>query len=150
VAKHFSVITSINTSGTSHRMIIPDELKKVFEKVALVLFEATDKEISQNVVPIFLKKILNDESILLIGDFTEMSKRNLIENNNVCISFWDPETETGYQITGIGTYHMDGLIYEVGRRFIQSKRAESAPKGVVKVKITKICILRPGPCYYRR
>ena len=131
-------------------MIIPDELKKVFEKVALVLFETADEEINQNVVPIFLKKILNDETILLIDDFTEMSKKNLIENNKVCISFWDPETETGYQIKGIGTYHTDGVIYEVGRRFIQSQKAESAPKGVVKVKIAKICIMRPGPGYYHR
>ena len=56
----------------------------------------------------------------------------------------------GHQIKGIGRHHTDGSIYEVGRKFMLSKKPGSAPEGVIEVKVTGISIMRPGPCYYRR
>ena len=134
------------------QMIIQDELKKIFEKVDSVVFETAGKEGNQNAVQVFWKKVLNDKTVLLIGDFTKLNEKDLIEDNDVRISYWDPEEEKGYQIKGIGRYHTDGSIYEVGRRIMlsKSKKPDSAPEGVIKVKVTGISIMRPGPCYYRR
>ncbi len=92
----------------------------------------------------------NDKTVLLIGDFTKLNEKDLIEDNDVRISYRDPEAERGYQIKGIGRYHTDGSIYEVGRKFMLSKKPDSAPEGVIEVKVTGISIMRPGPCYYRR
>jgi len=61
-----------------------------------------------------------------------------------------PEEEKGYQIKGIGRYHTDGSIYEVGRKVMLTKKHDSAPEGVIEVEVTGISIMRPGPCYYRR
>jgi hypothetical protein len=110
-----------------------------------VVFETAGKEGNQNAVQVFWKKVLNDKTVLLIGDFTKLNEKDLIEDNDVRISYWDPEEEKGYQIKGIGRYHTDGSIYEVGRKFMHS-----APEGVIEVKVTGISIMRPGPCYYRR
>ena len=132
------------------QMIIPDELKKIFEKVDSVVFETAGKEGNQNGVQVFWKKVLNDKTVLLIGDFTKLNEKDLIEDNDVRISYRDPEAERGYQIKGIGRYHTDGSIYEVGRKFMLSKKPDSAPEGVIEVKVTGISIMRPGPCYYRR
>jgi len=132
------------------KMILPDELKKIFEKVESVVFETVGKERNQKGVQVFLKKVLNDKTVLLIGDFTKLNEKNLIEDNDVRISYWDPEEEKGYQIKGIGRYHTDGSIYEVGRKFMLSKKPDSAPEGVIEVKVTGISLMRPGPCYYRR
>ncbi len=41
-------------------MIIPDELKRIFEKVDSVVFETAGKEGNQNGVQVFWKKVLND------------------------------------------------------------------------------------------
>ncbi|MGB7531750.1 MAG: pyridoxamine 5'-phosphate oxidase family protein [Halobacteriota archaeon] len=132
------------------QMIIPDELKKIFEKVDSVVFETAGKEGNQNGVQVFWKKVLNDKTVLLIGDFTKLNEKDLIEDNDVRISYRDPEAERGYQIKGIGRYHTDGSIYEVGRKFMLSKKPDSATEGVIEVKVTGISIMRPGPCYYRR
>ncbi len=80
----------------------------------------------------------------------KLNEKDLIEDNDVRISYWDPEEEKGCQIKGIGRYHTDGLIYEVGRKFMlqKSKKPDSAPGGVIEVKVTRISIMRPGPCYY--
>lgn len=126
-------------------MKIPNDVKKLFEKQSLVAFGTADKEGKPNAVPIFWKKIIGDETILLIDNFMKMSKANLLENDKVCISFWDAETEEAYKIKGIGTYHTGGPIYEEGKRFIQSQKPEKIPRGVVEVKATEIYTIKPGP-----
>ncbi|NQE45001.1 hypothetical protein C5S31_03125 [ANME-1 cluster archaeon GoMg2] len=132
------------------QMIIPDELKKIFETVDSVVFETAGKEGNPNAVQVFWKKVLNDKAVLLIGDFTTLNENDLIENNDVRIYYWDPKAERGYQIKGIGRYHTYGPIYEVGRKFMLAKKHDSAPEGVIEVEVSGISILRPGPCYYRR
>jgi predicted pyridoxine 5'-phosphate oxidase superfamily flavin-nucleotide-binding protein len=131
-------------------MIIPDEIKKIFEKVDSVVFETAGKEGDQNAVQVFWKKVLNDKTVLLGGDFTKLNEKNLIADNDVRISYWDSEEEKGYQIEGIGRYHTDGSIYKAGRKFMLTKKPDRAPEGVIEVEVTGISIMRPGPCYYRR
>lgn len=126
-------------------MKIPNKVKNLFEKQALVAFGTADKEGNPNVVPIFWKEIVGDGTILLIDNFMKMSKENLSENKKVCISFWDPETEEAYKIKGTGIYHTRGPIYEEGKRFIQSQKPGKIPRGVVEVKATAIYTIKPGP-----
>ena len=125
-------------------MIIPNEVKELFGKRSLVSFGTADKEGNPNVVAIFWKKIVNDDTILLIDNFMRMSKNNVLENNKVCISFWDPDTEEAYKIKGIATYHTEGSMYEEGKKFIQSKKPDRIPRGVIEVKVTEIYTIKPG------
>jgi len=126
-------------------MLIPNKVKRLFEKQSLVAFGTADKRGNPNVVPIFWKKILKKGKILLIDNFMRMSKKNLLENNNVCLAFWDSKTEESYKIKGKATYHTQGAAFEQGKKFIQSKRAEAIPKGVVEIKVSAIYTTRPGP-----
>ena len=125
-------------------MIIPNEVKNLFERQPLVAFGTADKQGNPNVVPIFWKKILGDEAILLVDNFMKMSKKNLSENSSVCLAFWDSETEEAYKIKGGATYSTRGKIYEEGKIFIQSKQPERIPKGVVKIKVKEIYTIKPG------
>ncbi len=126
-------------------MLIPNKVKRLFNKQALVAFGTADKRGNPNVVPIFWKKVLDKKRILLIDNFMRMSKKNLLKNSKVCLGFWDAETEESYKIKGKAIYHTEGPIYEQGRKFIQSKRPEIIPKGVVEIKPRAIYTIRPGP-----
>lgn len=126
-------------------MRITDEVKRLFEKTALVAFATADEKGSPNVVPVFWKKILNDGTILLIDNFMKTTKQNLLENRRVCMSFWDPETEEAYKIKGFATYHAAGGIYEEGKKFMQAKKPGRIPKGVVEVEVKKVFTIKPGP-----
>lgn len=124
-------------------MIIPNEVKILFEKQPLAAFGTADKQGNPNVVPIFWKKILGDETILLVDNFMKMSKKNLSENSSVCISFWNPDTEEAYKIKGEAAYYTEGKIYEQGKKFIQSKNPKRIPKGVVEIKVKEIYTIKP-------
>ena len=126
-------------------MVIPDEVKSLFKKQSLVSFATVDEKGNPNVVPIFWKSILDEERILLIDNFMRMSKNNILKNNSVCVAFWDSETEEAYKIKGEATYHIEGMIYERGKEFIQSKKPEQVPKGVVEIKVKEVYIIKPGP-----
>jgi len=125
-------------------MKIPDRVKKLFDKTNIVPFGTADRNGKPNISVIFWKKILDDETVLLIDNFMNQTKKNLSENNKVCLSFWDPETEEGYKLKGIASYHSLGKIYDEGKKFIQLKNPNRIPKGVVEIKIQEIFILTPG------
>ena len=127
------------------KMIMPEEVKKLFEAQSIVAFATANEEGKPNVVPILWHTILDDETALILDNYMRTSKQNLMENSNVCISFWDPETNEAYKIKGIGTYHAEGTIYEAGKKYMQSKKPDNAPRGVVEVKVTEAYNIKPGP-----
>lgn len=126
-------------------MKLPEEVKKLFEAQKLIALATADREGKPNVVPIQWKTILNDETVLILDNYMRTTKKNLMENSNVCISFWDPETHEAYKIKGVGTYHADGPMYEAGKNFMQSKKPGKAPRGVVEVNVTEAYNIKPGP-----
>ena len=84
-------------------MLIPDNVKSLFNKNELVAFGTANNNSVPNVVPIFWKKVLDK-----------------------------------------GRYHKDGPSHEQGKSFIQLKKPDNVPKGVVKLKVTAIYTIKPG------
>lgn len=127
-------------------MKISDKVKQLFNKTALVSFGTADKGSKPNINCVFWKKILDDnQTILLIDNFMNMTVKNLEENNQICLSFWDAGTEEAYKIKGTAKYHKHGRIYNEGKKFIQLKNPNRIPKGVVEIEVKEIFILTPGP-----
>lgn len=126
-------------------MKLPEEVKKLFEAQNLVAFATADTKGKPNVVPMQWKTLLDDETVLVLDNYMRTTKKNLMENSDVCISFWDTETNEAYKIKGVGTYHADGPMYEAGKKFMQSKKPDKAPRGVVEVKVTEAYNIKPGP-----
>jgi hypothetical protein len=125
-------------------MKIPQKVKDLFDSIPVIAFGTTDNNNDPNVNVIFWKKILDNETIILIDNFFKTTKQNLLENNKVCITFWDGKTEEGYKIKGKAKYYTEGKIFELGKEFIQKKNPNRMPNGVVDVKVTEIFILTPG------
>jgi predicted pyridoxine 5'-phosphate oxidase superfamily flavin-nucleotide-binding protein len=126
-------------------MKIPDKVKRLFNKEPVVAFATADRKGNPNVVPIYWKIILNDETILLLDKFMKQTKQNIQENRKVCVSFWNPDPEEAYKIKGTATYYSEGPIYEKGKKFMQSKKPGQAPEGIVEIRIEEIYAIKSGP-----
>lgn len=124
---------------------MPNKVKALFEKTILVAFGTADNDGNPNTIPIFWKKIIDEDRIILIDNFMRATKENILKNNKVCVSFWDPQTEEAYKLKGVATYYKEGTIYELGKKFIQSKKPEHIPRGVVEIKVNEIFDICPGP-----
>ncbi len=123
---------------------IPEKVRRLFEKQSLVAFGTASRNCEPNVVPIFWKIIMGEETILLIDNFMKKSKLNVLDNEKVCVSFWDSETEEAYKILGTGKYHAGGPVFKDGERFIQAKKPGRKIKGVIEIRVTEIYEITPG------
>lgn len=126
-------------------MKLPSNVVNLFNSLELVSFGTADKNGNPNVNAVFWKKVVDDETILLISKFMKMTKANLLENNQVCLSFWDSKTEEGYKLKGFGTFYESGEIFDQGKSYLQSKQPDYIPAGVVEIKVKEVYSLKPGP-----
>jgi predicted pyridoxine 5'-phosphate oxidase superfamily flavin-nucleotide-binding protein len=115
---------------------IPDEIKQFFETIPIMAFSTVDKNGTPNVVPIASKKIVNDDTILVIDAFFKKTKENILQNKNVSIAMW--EGSKGYQIKGLSTYHSKDETFDEAKDWILKLKPNKTVKGVVKIKITDI------------
>jgi predicted pyridoxine 5'-phosphate oxidase superfamily flavin-nucleotide-binding protein len=126
-------------------MKIPQKVTHLFDTTCLVSFGTADSKGSPNVNAVFWKKITDRGTILLLNNFMKTTVINLLENNQVCLSFWDAKTEEGYKIKGTAVHYTEGAVFEEGKQYIQLKNPNRIPKGVIEITVKNICILTPGP-----
>ena len=126
-------------------MKMPDRVQGLFNRQDLVAVGTSSPDGVPNVVPIFWKKILDDETIIMIDNFMKATKENIQRNESICISFWDAQTEEAYKLKGTATYHLEGPMYEEGKALIQAEKPDRIPRGVVEVQIREIFRITPGP-----
>lgn len=126
-------------------MKIPDEVKKLFNEETIIAFATADKEGDPNVVPIYWKTIVNDETILLLDNFMKQTKQNIQENRKVCVSFWNMDSGKAYKIKGTAVYHSEGAIYDKGKEFMHSKKPGQTPRGIVEIRVEEIYTIGSGP-----
>lgn len=111
-------------------MTIPLKVKELFNRQSLVAVGTADKNGVPNVSVVFWKQLLDGDTILLIDNFMKTTKENIKVNENICISFWNSETEEAYKIKGVATYHAEGPFYDKGTTFIQSKKRVECRKAL--------------------
>jgi len=119
----------------------PDEIKQFFETISIMAFSTVNKNGTPNVVPIASKKIVNDDTILVIDTFFKKTKENILQNKNVSIAMW--EGSKGYQIKGLSTYHSNGETFDEAKGWILKLKPNKIIKGVVEIKITDIYSITP-------
>ena len=126
------------------KIVIPLFVKEAFDKQPLVAVGTANKECVPNVSVIYWKKIINQDTIIFLDNFMNQTKENIMENKEMCVSFWDSKTEEGYKLKGIGKYHTSGDVFEEGKKFMQEKSPNRIPKGILEFKVREIFILTPG------
>ncbi|MDY0188069.1 MAG: pyridoxamine 5'-phosphate oxidase family protein [Syntrophus sp. (in: bacteria)] len=124
-----------------------DRMKELFEKIPTVVLATADSDGKPNAVPVGAKKILDDETILISDQFFNKTLKNMKENNNVAVTFW--EGHEGYQLKGSVVLETSGSRYEETVRWIEELgNAAGFPlksKGIAILKIEEIYGVTPGP-----
>jgi len=142
IKRHIENILLKTQTITGHmKEKIPDVIKQFFETISIMAFSTVDKNGTPNVVPIASKKIVNDDTILVIDTFFKKTKENILQNKNVSIAMW--EGSKGYQIKGLSTYHSKGETFDEAKEWILKLKPNKIVKGVVEIKITDIYSITP-------
>jgi len=118
---------------------IPKEVKELLER-SIIAFGTCDKLMRPNVIAIACCKVVGPNQVLITDNFFNKTYKNLLENSQVSLAFWEPEDKPdgnhGYQLKGNAQYMTSGDWKK--KVDIDPDNAGLTHKGAVLVNITEI------------
>jgi len=136
-------------------MKIPDNVKATLNgalKSRRFVVGTASKAGVPNAVPMGSVRYLDDETIILVDNFFLKTRKNLEENPQVTVSFWDMEekegklvTKEGYQIKGKARIEPSGPLYEKIKADVKAANPNLPAKAIVLVKVEEIYDVKSGP-----
>lgn len=126
-------------------VVIPKEIKDYLTgKVAWIA--TADKNGVPNLAPKGTLAVLDDQSLVFADLFSLKTRKALEENPNVAVAVIDPAGPSGYQFKGASELLTSGPVYDQISANVQAAiPGVGAPKYVVKIAVTEIYSLTPGP-----
>ncbi len=100
-----------------------------------------------NVVPVSMKQVIDDETVMVSDQYMRKTLANLQTNPQVALTVWDEEG--GYQVKGSVTYENEGPRYEEVaaqvRQILSSMGYDFTSKGVCYIHVDEVFSVTPGP-----
>ena len=122
-------------------------MKEILEKQRTIVLATATEDGIPNVVPVGMKKTIDDETILISDQYFNKTLKNIKDNPRAAITMWDKSE--GYQIKGTVSIETSGRRFEETARWVEERgRSSNSPlrsKGALILKITEIYCVSPGP-----
>jgi predicted pyridoxine 5'-phosphate oxidase superfamily flavin-nucleotide-binding protein len=107
-------------------MKIPQSIQEIFKEDKAVVFGTATPDGNPNINMIGLKKIQDDETIILADNYFNKTLANVLKNNK-------------------GTILTEGPEYEEIKQWVKSVKETLPAKGMIVFKVEKIYNSIPGP-----
>ena len=130
--------------------VITADVKETGEKVRIWALATTDKNGNPNVVPIGSRRFHSEDTVIVMDNHLSKTKKNILENPRVALTFWDLEYSKSFQLKGSAVIETSGKIFDEEITKYKAHRPNSNPRGVVIIKIEEIYITQGGPDAGRR
>ena len=126
-------------------MKIPKSIQKIFKEDSAVAFGTATLDGNPNINMIGIKKIQDDETIILADNYFNKTLANTKKNNKGTILTKRAEDKLWYQLKGTYEYINEGPEYEALKQWAKSIKETYPAKGMVIFKVEKIYNSIPGP-----
>lgn len=128
-----------------------DEMVSELKNMKVFSLATASKSGVPNVVPIGMLMLQEDkETVWIIDNFMQKTLANVKENPVASFYILNPETKASYQVKGNITIENSGKDYEFARDFAHQKKKELPAKNLLKMKITEVYSVQPGPTAGKR
>lgn len=121
------------------------EMKETFSKVKIFPVATASKAGVPNVAPIAFVKLVTDDTIWIADNYMNKSHANLLENPQVAIYFWDPDSKKCFQIKGRAELKTSGPEFEKMVAMVHEKMPQAPAKTLIVLKISEVFQCAPGP-----
>jgi hypothetical protein len=126
-------------------MKIPQDIQKIMNEDKAFAFATANKEGIPNINMIGIKKIEDDETVLLADNYFDKTLANLKENSEAALLTSKAEEKLWYQLKGTCQYLNEGPKYEEFKNWVKSKKETLPAKGLVVFKVKEIFNTAAGP-----
>ncbi len=100
-----------------------------------------------NVVPVSMKQVVDDETVMISDQYMNKTLANLRANPHAALSVWDQEG--GFQVKGTVTYENEGPRFEAVaaevHAILSSMGYDYTSKGVAYLHVEEVYSVTPGP-----
>jgi len=118
---------------------LTDDMKEFIEKIKLCVAATADKNGMPNASFKGSLQILDDEHLVFADIFSAKTRKNLQENNKICIVVADHKKMVGYQFKGEAELLDQGELYNKVCAAVEGLNMNlPKPAYVVKTRITEI------------
>ncbi len=126
-------------------MKIPQDIQKIMNEDKAFAFATANKEGIPNINMIGIKKIEDDETVLLADNYFDKTLANLKEKSEAALLTSKAEEKLWYQLKGTCQYVNEGSKYEEFKNWVKSKKETLPAKGLVIFKVKQIFNTAAGP-----
>ena len=116
---------------------LTDEMKEFIQKVKLCVAATADANGIPNVSYKGSLQILDDEHLVFADIFSKKTRKNLKENNKICILVGDHKNKVGYQFVGEAELLDQGELFDGMCQKIATLNLPK-PTYAVKIKVNDI------------
>lgn len=99
-----------------------------------------------NVVPVSMKQVIDDETVMVSDQYMRKTLANLGENPRAALSVWD--NEGGFQVKGTVTYENEGPRFEAVaaqvKEILSGMGYNYTSKGVCYIHVDEVYSVTPG------
>ncbi len=113
---------------------MPPEIKDVVAKQKPLPVATADKSGKPNVIFVTQWKILDDETILIVDNFMNKTRKNIEANPNIALVTYDSEIKKSYQIKGTVVIENRGDRYAIAKEISDAKKLPCKAALVFHVK----------------
>lgn len=117
---------------------VPEEVKAVFDKQRVISMATADKEGVPNVILVGMWWWDDDETVCVVDNYLNKTRRNLLENPRVSFVAWDREARKSFQIKCGVEVVSDGPLYEKGRKKATERERPLPGRAVVVCKVGEV------------
>ncbi|MCM1565221.1 MAG: pyridoxamine 5'-phosphate oxidase family protein [Dehalobacter sp.] len=121
------------------------EIQGIFSKQDVFPVATAALDGTPNVMPMSFVKVLDEDSVLIVDNFMNKTRKNLETNPVIAVSIWDMQSRKSYQIKGKAAFVDSGKIFDNAKAWVAEKMPSLQPKAAVVLKVEKIFNCSPGP-----
>ena len=122
-----------------------EDMKKVLATaVRPFIFATASKTSKPNGVPIGFIRILSDEEFIVVDNFMQKTRQNIIENPIAAVTCWSNELRYGYQFKGSAHIETFGDAYDSAVKWVGESKRPFKPKGIIILKVEEVYYVGSG------
>ncbi len=122
-----------------------DKMREEISKQGVFALATSSASGVPNVVPVGMLFVEDNSTICVVDNYMCKTLANVKENPWAALYVWNPELKTPWQIKGKVSVETSGADYEKARAMAKSKRETFPAKSLIKISITEIYSVAPGP-----
>ncbi len=113
---------------------MPSDIKDVVAKQKPLPIATADKSGKPNVVFVTMWKLLDDETLLIVDNFFNKTRKNLEANPNMAVVAYDGDSKKSYQLKGTVDIESKGSRFASAKEMADTKKLPGKAAVVFHIK----------------